>query len=228
MESRTRRKLLCDTTAGPPGGTAASAGGDWGIKGVKGWGDAVSWSSQESGDQSHSTCAVTDVGAGQRWLTCEASRLPLTCTSLKWKRCRGPPGRPGMETQSEQNNEIRITNIWGEIFYIFNDGKQFDSWFETMNKECMSAQIQTQLVGKTDRQTAPLPAGSHNSSTHLNILLSVLFLLLACKRCVMRLGFSTVVISPLHKKEKKKNCTFYRWWQHKNSYHKGRKRNSYI
>lgn len=75
------------------------------VKGVKGRGDAVSRSSQEREDQSHSTCAVTDVGAGQRWRTREGSRLPLTCTSQQRRRRRGPPGRArrGIEARNEPN-----------------------------------------------------------------------------------------------------------------------------
>lgn len=75
------------------------------VKGVKGRGDAVSRSSREREDQSHSACAVTDVGAGQRWPTRSGSRLPLTCTSPQRRRRRGPPGRArrGIEARNEPN-----------------------------------------------------------------------------------------------------------------------------
>lgn len=61
-------------------------------------------------------------------------------------------------------------------------------------------------LSQSASQTATLLAGSHETATHLNIFLSLLFLLLACKCCVMRFG----IFSPhgdfatFHKKVKKK------------------------
>lgn len=64
-------------------------------------------------------------------------------------------------------------------------------------------------VSQSDNRQAGTPlAGSHESSTHLNILPSVLFLLLTCKRCVMRFGFCLRSdFATFHKKVIKKERT---------------------
>lgn len=109
--------------------------------------------------------------------------------------------------------EIRMTNNWGQIYTFLMmvnnlaaDWKQWtkNAWVAISLFSSFHVQMQTQLVRQTDRQASTLLAGSHESSTHLNILLSVLFLLLTCKCCVMRFGFSPLVISPLITRKWKK------------------------